>query len=432
MRRLPIGQRVHAALITDGMDAAAQVAREAGQLGLFERVTNVALEDPSPSFLHSALCAMSLPVRRPADEKAAILRYDGQYTLAITPKAVLRPHGDEQQLQVLGVPYGALPRLILIHIMTEAVRTKSRHVRLGDSLTDWLRKMKFKTVSFGPRGTATLVREQLDRLLACEWMIRWDAPERAGRQDFGIKEIRLTTEYAGSNLLGGGFTREIVLSEGFYDSLVDHAVPLNENAISQLRDSATALDLYTWLAYRLPRISNGRPAVLSWQQLAVHFGNDGHNIRKFRQTIREAWEKMVSGVYPEARVEFDTKAVYLYPSPSPLQRTSVPTALRLIHSTWTDDKGTPPAPPGSESIQPAPGVRPEDALLTALRRLVGPADAQAWLEGAALESRDSDICIVVATRFKADWIRAKFEAQLIAACREVGMKTIPPVAVKAT
>ena len=74
MRQLPIGQRVHAALIAGGMSAAAEVAREAGQLSLFERVTNVALEDPSPGFLHSALCAMSLPVRRPADEKAAILR----------------------------------------------------------------------------------------------------------------------------------------------------------------------------------------------------------------------------------------------------------------------------------------------------------------------------------------------------------------------
>jgi len=49
-------------------------------------------------------------------------------------------------------------------------------------------------------------------------------------------------------------------------------VPLDETAIRQLRDSATALDLYTWLAYRLPRIGKGRPALLSWNQLAVHFG----------------------------------------------------------------------------------------------------------------------------------------------------------------
>ena len=43
-----------------------------------------------------------------------------------------------------------------------------------------------------------------------------------------------------------------MLTEGFFDHLREHAVPLDENAIRQLRDSATALDLYTWLAYRLP------------------------------------------------------------------------------------------------------------------------------------------------------------------------------------
>ena len=48
------------------------------------------------------------------------------------------------------------------------------------------------------------------------------------------------------------------MTEGFFEHLRQHAVPLNENAIRQLRDSATALDLYTWLAYRLPRINPKR------------------------------------------------------------------------------------------------------------------------------------------------------------------------------
>ena len=84
-------------------------------------------------------------------------------------------------LQSLGVPYGSLPRLVLIHIMTEAVRTKSRHIVLGATFTDWMRRMGFRTISYGPRGSATLIREQLDRLLACEWMIRWESDDRAGR-----------------------------------------------------------------------------------------------------------------------------------------------------------------------------------------------------------------------------------------------------------
>ena len=136
--------------------------------------------------------------------------------------------------------------------------------------------------------------------------------------------------------------REIFLTEGFFEHLRKHAVPLNEHAIRQLRESATALDLYTWLAYRLPRISPKRPR-MSWQQLAVHFGNEGHNIRKFRQTVRDAWERQVSAVYPEARAEFDTTIIRLHASPAPLQRTLVP-ARRSLTGTSTDaaDAGTAP------------------------------------------------------------------------------------------
>lgn len=420
MRQLPIGQVIHSTLISDGKEAAAALARAQGQLSLFERVTQVAAEDPTPNFLHSALCAMSLPVRKPSDDKVPILRHDGQYTLAITPKAVLRPYADGQRLETLGVPYGTLPRLILIHIMTEAVRTRSRQVRLGDTLTDWLRKMRFKTVSYGPRGSATLVREQLDRLLACEWMIRWDSPENTGRQEFGIKEIKLTSEYVGSNLPGGGFVREIMLSEAFYKSLEEHAVPLNEHAIAQLRESATALDLYTWLAYRLPRIPASKPTTLSWKQLAVHFGNDGVNIRKFRQTIRDSWEEMVSGVYPAAHVEFDTALIKLFSSPSPLQKLAAP-LLKVIDGTRTDDKGTHRGVPQGEDYQP---TNRESDTLKALHSVFGPAEARAWLQGATVHEVDGEVILVVANRFKADWIRSKFDAQLQKACSTVGIPNI--------
>jgi hypothetical protein len=146
-------------------------------------------------------------------------------------------------------------------------------------------------------------------------MIRWDSSNEQGERAFGIKEIKLTNEYTGTDRRSGAFLREIVMTEPFFEHLRDHAVPLNETAIRQIRDSATALDLYTWLAYRLPRLNPKRLATISWQQLAVHFGNDGRHIRKFRQTVRDAWERQVSAVYPEARADFDTTVIRLYPSP---------------------------------------------------------------------------------------------------------------------
>jgi hypothetical protein len=414
----PLGQQVHAVLVGEGQGAARLHATQLGQPDLFERVQAVALEQPSPSFLHSALCAMSLPVRKPADDKASIIRQDGQYTLAITPRPVLQRIDGQQRMAILGVPYGSLPRLVLIHIMTEAVRTRSRHIVLGTSFTDWMRRMGFRSISYGPRGSATLIREQLDRLLACEWMIRWDSELAEGNRAFAVKEVKLTNDYAGRDDKRGAFSREIILTEGFFDHLRDHAVPLDENAIRQLRDSATALDLYTWLAYRLPRISKARPSLLSWSQLAVHFGNDGNNIRKFRQTIRDAWERHVSAVYPEARAEFDTTAIRLFASPAPLQRR----ALRLVNATAVADS-PPPVPSPQPPAQP---VSPRN-VLDAFKEAVGETLARAWLSDASLEPGDEGASLLVGSRFKADYIRQNFGVHLDRVARECGLERAPAI-----
>jgi hypothetical protein len=364
---------------------------------------------------------MSLPVRRPADEHAPIIRQDGQYTLVINPKPVVDGRGSQQSLRSLGVPYGSLPRLVLIHIMTEAVRTRSRHIRLGETFTDWMRRMGFRTISYGPRGSATLIKEQLDRLLACEWMIRWDRATDQGDHEFGIKEIKLTNEYVGIDRRNRAFLREILMTEPFFEHLRQHAVPLNEAAIRQIRDSATALDLYTWLAYRLPRLNPKRPATLSWQQLAVHFGNDGRHIRKFRQTVRDAWERQVSGVYPEARADFDTTVIRLHASPPPLQQTQVRGAHLAV---VTDDTRTPKAL-DSDAARSDPGTGPR--FIAALAERIGPIGAHSWLKDVALEEIEGEWVLVTATRFSADWIRGHFDQALQQAAKAVGLSTPPSV-----
>jgi hypothetical protein len=360
---------------------------------------------------------MSLPVRRPANEHAPIIRQDGQYTLVINPKPVVDIIDGQQALQSLGVPYGSLPRLVLIHIMTEAVRTKSRHIVLGNTFTDWMRRMGFRTISYGPRGSATLIKEQLDRLLACEWMIRWEGATDEGEREFGIKEIKLTNEYVGVNRKNGAFRREIYMTEAFFEHLRQHAVPLNETAIRQIRDSATALDLYTWLAYRLPRISSRRAAAISWQQLAVHFGNDGKNIRKFRQTVRDAWERQVSAVYPEARADFDTSVIRLYASPAPLQQKFVP-GTRLV----TDEKGTADPPPEPTADEAVSGT-----FMKALAAALGHPDAGVWLKNATLDQIEGEWVLFASTRFNAHWIATRFERALRHAAGVAGLSDPPAV-----
>lgn len=56
---------------------------------------------------------------------------------------------------------------------------------------------------------------------------------------------------------------EVHLSQAFFDSLLNHAQPLDPRAIRGLQHSARALDSYVWLANRLPRVSSPGTATRS-------------------------------------------------------------------------------------------------------------------------------------------------------------------------
>lgn len=325
---LPIGQRYARELVLVGADQLARDAAAAGNLAILKAAQAVSDADAVPAYLHSALCAMSLPARRPKDEMAPIIRQDGRYTLAITPKPVLKREGGEMTMSSLGVPFGSYPRVILIYIMSEAVRTASRDVYLGSSFAEWLRRLGYGNATHGVRGTASLLRGQLERLLACEWMIRWD-DSSADDAAFEVKEVKLANEYSGLRTKDGSFIKEIRLAEGFFSHLKDHAVPLNEAAIRELRNNPTALDLYTYLAYRLQRISGDRPCVVSWIQLASHLGSAAESPRKFRQSIRQSWD-LVSAVYPNARVDMNGHVIRMWSSPPPVEKKLIGAHLQLI------------------------------------------------------------------------------------------------------
>jgi hypothetical protein len=329
----PLGHQYALAMLTGGEEGLRKVAASAGTQLTLDAFLRVQDEEPVPAFLHSALCAMSLPTKRPKDDTQPIVREDGKYALAINPRPVLQNVDGKSVLRSLGVPYGAYPRVALIYLLSQAVVKQSRDVYLGRNFTEWMRRLGYQTVSYGPRGTANLMREQVDRLLACEWQIRWDGTETDDNA-FAVRDVKISNEYAGSLDKNGSFAREIRMSEAFYSHLVEHAVPLNEIAIRELKGTPTALDLYTYLAYRLPRIGSEKGQVISWDQLAKHLGNDADS-KRFRQTVRETMQ-IVSAVYPNANVDLSGRKVVLHPSPAPLERKLIGPHLRLIGATSTE------------------------------------------------------------------------------------------------
>ena len=109
---------------------------------------------------------------------------------------------------------------------------------------------------------------------------------------------------------------KVRLDEGFYQSLIEHPLPLREAAIRQISNRSMAIDLYIWLAYRLHVLN--APVGISWPALHGQFGEGYREIRFFRRDVF-APLKLALAVYPEARVEFDEKkGLTLFPTPPPV------------------------------------------------------------------------------------------------------------------
>ena len=107
------------------------------------------------------LVQVILPHRDPGDVPFWS-RTNGDLTLVIA-----RTQIDQEKNQLIGYPYGAIPRLLLYWITREAVRSKDRHFELGGSLPEFMREVGLNpSKGTGKRSDAHRLREQMTRLFA--------------------------------------------------------------------------------------------------------------------------------------------------------------------------------------------------------------------------------------------------------------------------
>ncbi|GKT16309.1 plasmid replication initiator protein [Acidovorax sp. SUPP2522] len=273
------------------------------------------------AFMHAIMCQVGLP-RSKVGHKTA----DGKWVDALEFERQCGGAGlnvaagklwDGKQFVQQIVPYGASPRLMLAWMNTYAVRHKTPEIPVGHSAAEFLRVLG-KDTSGGRKGGYTVVRIQMQALSACCMTLGFNAAGKAYTYEGKpIKKFEawLNTHDSQSTLWPGVVT----FSDEYFRTLINHAVPLDVRALSALRGSALAMDVYTMLADRLHRIT-GRPVRLYWANLRDQFGQEyqgkepGKDFKKkFLPALRDAL-----AVYPQARVKQVTGGLLLMPSPPPI------------------------------------------------------------------------------------------------------------------
>ncbi len=265
-------------------------------------------EESGLGFIYSGWAQCALPHRRLADDEPWQVASE-RVRLVVQPG--LRPVGDEGRLESVGVPFGAHARLILLFLQTEALRTGSREVELGGSLRKWMAR-----VGIQPGGSAfRSVRDQAERISRC-------------RLSFHIQGNGRTTALVNQSVVDralfievddgeqGRLSLEVAkLSEGYFEQLRRHPVPLEEAAIKALSNNSAAMDAYIWLAYRLHALPEER--LVTWKALKAQFGTSYKELYHFKNKWPGAL-RLALAVYPEARVEIGEVGVTLSPSRPPV------------------------------------------------------------------------------------------------------------------
>jgi hypothetical protein len=265
------------------------------------------------AYLHSILCQTGLPYR-PTDKRVWI-RDQGAASLLIEAGHARHPRTGEWV--ELGLPHGERPRLILIYLSTEAVRTTSPTIEVGASLTAFARSLGIDTN--GP--SIRRFKDQLARLAASTVRLGVVADGRTAQINTQIVSgIDLwMPKDADQRVL---WPSTVTLSAEYFASLQQHAVPLDPRAIAALAGSALALDVYVWLAQRLHRIDPNKPQTITWQALKSQFGVGYAELRIFRRRFKEAL-RTVRTAYPSARIEEAGTGLVLQNSPPPVPKSQV-------------------------------------------------------------------------------------------------------------
>lgn len=265
-------------------------------------------------YLHAVLCQVGMP--RAATEEREFIRESGFVSMKLEAGSLY----NGQRFVKQPLPYGSRPRLVMVHISSEAVRTQNRCVAIGESVRDFLETLGISP-NGGPRGGYTMFKKQMEALAACRLSLGYTGRGKAVTLDakpISRFEAWMHTE-GGQRALWPG---ELELSPEFFGTLLEHAVPLDPRALGALKDSALALDLYSWLAHRLCRIGGGEAVKVSWRNLRDQFGQEYADPRDFKKEMRQALRRALAA-YPDARVEEEPGGLLLKPSRPPLAKTQV-------------------------------------------------------------------------------------------------------------
>ena len=242
------------------------------------------------AFMNKSLVQANLPHSKPKSD--VWVRQNGNYSLVV--QAGLNENGESY-----GLPYGTIPRLGLLYLITQAVRTKNRRIELGNTLNDFIREIGLNPdTGGGKRGDAKRVIEQLNRLFNA----RFSFTETLTDQKGNVGKRRLNMEVAPKSELWWDiknteqksiFRSWLELGEDFFYAITASPIPLDFRAAVSLKRSPLALDIYILICYEAFKAhKSGKTRFIPYASLHEQMGTTYSDVKNFKNKFKAALRKV--------------------------------------------------------------------------------------------------------------------------------------------
>lgn len=268
------------------------------ELDLFELANQLDMDNPKPSYMATAMMYACLPHKKL--DTCVFKRSNGQYSLSIM--------NDPD----IGLPFGKIPRIILAFLCTEAKKTGSPLIQLGNK-TEFAAKLGMACTG-GKNGTLNQIETQAKRLFTSHITLT-----RSNSHEFAWKNVNLTD--SGIILWDDKRSKTIwesklQLTDAFFQECMDHPIPIYLEVIKKFRSPLT-IDIYIWLTYRFNILN--KPLYLPWEVLKEQFGASYSDISNFVTYFKKSL-KQIKIIYKEANFQVSSKNLILFPSKPHISR----------------------------------------------------------------------------------------------------------------
>lgn len=268
-------------------------------------------------FNHSVLCQTYFPYTNPGDLTIYEHR-QGNASLAI--QAIKAYNPVSKSYAFVGIPWGAKARLISFHINTKAIQQQTKIIHVEDSMSAFI-----NSIGLNRDGhTIRTIKDQLMRLSNCIISLGYSDDNNHHTRQVNFSIIKGFEFWATKGQTQKAlWNSTIELTQDYFDSLMEHSIPLDERALRALANTPMALDIYAWLAQRLHRIKPEQPQFVAWTNTKEQFGKEVNRMDHFKAYFRKNLS-LVKEQYQGAQIEeIANKGFTLKNSPPPIKPKSI-------------------------------------------------------------------------------------------------------------